>query len=119
MRLVRVRLLTQAVVDVQGRHRAGEADGEVEQADRVAAARQQHDDRAREQAAGADALLDDAHGALARNRSVASVKPLSLTSPIGSKLEMAAGRLHHRPRHQHFAARRAAPTRAARLTARP
>ena len=64
VRLVHVRLLTEAIVDVQGRHRAGEADGQIEQADRVASARQQHDDRAREQAAGADALLDDAHGAL-------------------------------------------------------
>jgi hypothetical protein len=73
VRLVRGRRVAQAVVDVQ--HRDGVAPGqaqrEVEQAHRVAAAGQQHGHgRARsEQARGADALLDGdqiRHGRLAR-----------------------------------------------------
>jgi hypothetical protein len=62
VRLVLGRRVAQAVVDVQRGDRvtAGQADREVEQADRVAPARQQDGDRRarREQAGGAHARLD-------------------------------------------------------------
>jgi hypothetical protein len=53
--------VAQAVVDVERLGRAGEARGEVEQADRVAAAGEQDEDGAFEQAAGADFLLGRGH----------------------------------------------------------
>ena len=65
VRLVAVGLGAQAVVDVQRAHgvRPDERRGDVEQADRVAAAREQHDDRAPrlEQARRGDAL-EQVHG---------------------------------------------------------
>ena len=76
VRLVLVGLLAQAVVDVQGAHRALQRDRHVEQADRVAPARQQHHDvcPGAQQAGGPHAVeqvLSHRRSAEATNSSVA------------------------------------------------
>ena len=114
--------VAQAVVDVQRARRARDPHREVEQADRVRPAGEQHDDR---RARAQQALLADerleAHAGTgrARNSSVDSLKPLSLTSPMrsNSRCEPPASTSGRVTSTSPPAAR--APTRAARLTARP
>ena len=103
VRLVGVGLgAAQPVVDVQRADDVGHV--HVEQAGRVAAAREEH---------------EEPHRGAARNSSVACSKPLSLTSPIGWKLRWRpAASLTSRVTSTSPPVARA-PTRAARLTARP
>ena len=122
--LVRAGLLAQPVVavqrgDVRG---AGDPDGDVEQADRVAAAREQHEHppAGLQQPGRGDALEQVGHGACpATNSSVGSEKPFIVTSPIWSKLRCGpAASTTGRVTSTSPPAARAA-TREARLTARP
>ena len=112
--------VAQAVVDVQRGHRAAHPQREVEQADRVRPAGEQDEHRGArpQQPLLADPRLQ-AHACLARNSSVDSLKPLSLTSPMrsNSRCEPAASTSGRVTSTSPPAAR--APTRAARLTARP
>ena len=123
-RLVLACRVAQPVVDVQRGHggRARDPHREVEQADGIRAARDEHDDGAAggEQAAVAHVRLE-AHASArpARNSSVDWEKPLSLTSPMCSNRRCGppsstSGRVTSTSPP---AAR--APTRAARLTSRP
>ena len=122
VRRVLGRRVAQPVVDVQRGRRPGDPHGQVEQAHRVGAAGEQHDDRrARPQQALLADLRLEAHAGtgLARNSSVESLKPFSFTSPMRSNSRCApptstSGRVTSTSPP---AAR--APTRAARLTARP
>ena len=124
-RLVPVGGVAQPVVDVQrpDRGRARDAHGEVEQADGVRPARDQHDDGAAGRAAGrprARAPRDSSSSARrARNSSVDCEKPLSLTSPMcsNSRCGPATSTSERVTSTSPPAAR--APTRAARLTSRP
>jgi hypothetical protein len=122
-RRVRRRIGAQAVVDVQRAHVAARSHGEIEQADRVAAAREQHQHRRAEyeQPAGPDARLDGhgCSGEVARNSSVGSSKPFIRTSPIcrNARWRPAASTTGRVTRTSPPAAR--ALTRDARLTARP
>ena len=91
MTLIGRRVLAQAVVDVQRLNRPGTRDlyRHVEQAGRVSAAREEHDDRpARyEQPIATDLLEQRAHSSgrcSAMKISVDSVKPFSRTSAIRS-----------------------------------
>ncbi len=122
--LVRAGLLAQPVVAVQrGDLRgAGDPHGDVEQADRVAAAREQHEHPLprREQPGRGDALEQVGHGACpATNSSVGSEKPFIVTAPILSKVRCgpAASTTELVTITSPPAAR--AATREARFTARP
>ena len=116
--------VAQAVVDVQRAHVAGDPHREVEQADRVAPAGEQHDDRAPgpQQALRRGPRPRGSRRpppASARNSSVASVKPLSRTSPMrsNSRWSPAASTTGRVTSTSPPAAR--AATREARLTSRP
>ena len=125
--LVAVGVVAQPVVDVQGAHRVGPGDphGEVEQADGVAPAGEQHHHRppCAQEPVGADAGLEVHQWSFsawrARNSSVDPLKPLRLTSPMrsNSRWPPAASTTGRVTSTSPPAAR--APTRAARLTARP
>ena len=124
MGLVAVGLRAQPVVAVQRADVLGSRDphGDVEQADRVAAAgeQDQHRPARLEQPAGADAREEIAHSpSPATNSSVGSLNPFSVTSPIWSKRRWSpAASITGRVTSTSPPAARAA-TRAARLTARP
>ena len=125
-----VALGPQPVVEVQRAYgvRAGDPHRQVEQADRVLAAGEQHDDRRAgdEQPARADPRLDRgggggrAHGARrARKSSSGREKPLSLTSPMWVKASRrSAASTSGRVTSTSPPAARA-PTREATLTALP